>query len=693
MSVALKNHIPPPVPTGLPAPAGADDLRAIHRILDRVSSYRPHADTNLISRAYLFARECHSGQKRRDGAPYITHPVEVTEILTELEMDEQALAAGLLHDVVEDCGVPISEVETLFGHDVARLVDAVTKLHIAGVDEAKSRANPGEDDSAELSPAAAERITRLAESARNAANTRKLFVAMAKDLRVMMIKLADRLHNMRTLAALKPERRFRIATETLKIFAPLAHRLGMWKIKSQLEDLAFQYTNPEAFQEISELVRQDTETRQAEVDADIAILKAALEKEGINAEVTGRPKHLYSIYTKMMQQNLQFSELLDLTALRVIVPVRGDCYLALGVVNALWAPIPGMFTDYIATAKSNLYQSLHQKVIGPKGTPLEVQIRTWEMHRTAEFGVAAHWQYKEGGKASDQFERRLASLRERMLDWRTDSGDHSKQLKEITEELFAEQVFVLSPKGDLFDLPAGSTPIDFAFRIHSDVGLQLAGAKVNGRMAPITYKFKNLDVVEVKTKPNASPSKDWIQFAKTAHARSKIRSYFKKLNYAENVQSGREALEKELGRQLDREVKSLREELRSSAPEKEIAHQVERRAKALADELRALSKDESLRAVAPLFNVKTEMELLASIGSGTISAVSVINRLRPGKSQAPPGIVVGGQRSNDSKLQVSGQELDGVNVLFRRSRCCLPIPGDDVVGYVTRGSGMALHRN
>jgi GTP pyrophosphokinase len=646
----------------------ACDIAAkLEHILARLASYRPQADADLVRRAFAFACEKHAGQTRNSGEPYITHPVEVTEILADLEMDEQTLAAGLLHDVIEDCGVTGEELSHLFGPEVAHLVDSLTKLQIVGVDEGKPRdARP--EDAEEMSPATAERRKKQAELAKNAANLRKIFVAMAKDLRVIVIKLADRLHNMRTLDALSPARQFRMATETLQIFAPLAHRLGIWQLKWQLEDLAFKYVEPDAFAQMVAMVARNRKERQAEVDEAIEILQAKLKEEGIDAQVKGRPKHLYSIYNKLKQQGLEFSDLFDLTALRVIVHTRQECYHALGIVSALWTPIPGMYSDYVAQSKSNMYQSLHIKVLGPQGTPLEVQIRTWEMHRTAEFGVAAHWQYKEGGKTSDQFERRLSFLRQQMFDWQADSRDHSEFMRNITEDLFTDQVFVLTPKGDVIDLPTGSTPVDFAYRVHSDVGHHCVGAKVNTRMVPLSYAFKNGDVVEIITRPNANPSRDWLAFSKTSHAKSKIKAYFKRLHHAENVQHGRELLEKELAAQLDRD------------------------AKAWGDDPRALLKDESLRQIVPLFNVPNEIELLASIGYGTVAASTVLNRLKPTPSLPERGVQIGGKKADDRKLHIVAGGLDAENVLFRRSRCCLPIPGDDVIGYVTRGRGMALHR-
>lgn len=641
-------------------------VEVMNRVILRIKEYRPQADTDLIRRAYTFAEEKHRPQRRKNGQPYIIHPVEVTEILADLEMDEQTLAAALLHDVVEDCEVTLAELNSAFGAEIAHLVDGVTKLQITGVDEGKERDELTEEE--KVSPATAERIKKQAEMAKNAANLRKLFVAMARDLRVIIIKLADRLHNMRTLDALSPGRQYRMATETLHIFAPLAHRLGIWQLKWQLEDLAFKYVNPEGYEQVASMVARNRAERQAEVNEAIEILRSALAEHGIDAHVVGRPKHLYSIYNKMRQQKIEFTDLYDLIALRVIVHTHKECYHAQGILSGLWTPIPGMYSDYIAQSKGNMYQSIHIKVLGPKHTPLEVQIRTWEMHRTAEFGVAAHWQYKEGGKTSDAFERRLSFLRQQMFDWQAENRDPNDFLRNVTEDLFTDQVYVRTPKGDVFDLPAGSTPVDFAYRVHSDVGQHCVGARVNTRMVPLSYTFKNGDVVEIITRPNANPSRDWLAFVKTSHARSRIKSYFKRLNQTENVEMGRDLLERELTNQLERD------------------------AKAWGDDPRSLLKDEALRHIAPAFNVTNETELLASIGYGSLAALRVLNKMKPTAPATEQKLQVGGKRSDDTKLQISAGDLDARNVMFRRSRCCLPIPGDDVIGYVTRGTGMALHR-
>ncbi len=648
------------------APLPATDIHAsLQRILAHLATYRPQADTDLVQRAFEYAKEKHKDQKRRSGEPYIIHPVAVTEILADLELDEQTLAAGFLHDVIEDCKVLPEELEKEFGAEVTSLVDGVTKLQI-GVDDGKDKDT--EEDGEPLSTHAIERHKKQIEIAKNAANLRKILVATAKDLRVLLIKLADRLHNMRTLESLSESRRFRMATETLQIFAPLAHRLGIWQLKWQLEDLSFKYAEPEEFAAVAQQLAQTRSERQNEVDTAIKVLQERLGTEGVSALVQGRPKHIYSIYNKMRQQKLDFTDLYDLLALRVIVHTRNECYQVLGIVSDLWTPIPGMFSDYIAQSKSNMYQSLHIKVMGPSQKPLEVQIRTWEMHRTAEFGVAAHWQYKEGGKVSDQFERRLSFLRQQLFDWRADNKDPGDFMRNITEDISTAQVFVRTPKGDVIDLPLGSTPIDFAYRVHSAVGDHYVGAKVNGRLVPMNYALENNgDVIDILTRPNANPSRDWLGVVKTSHARSKIKAYFKRQTQAENIIHGRELLEKELTNQL------------------------ERNPQAWGDDPRSFVKDDTLADVAPQFNMHSANEMLAAIGYGTIAPLTVLNKLRPTPVE-PPTMRISGGRANDSKLQIVAEGNDVGNVLFRRSRCCLPIPGDEVLGYITRGSGMALHR-
>jgi GTP pyrophosphokinase len=635
---------------------------AFEQVIATVLKTRPNADAETMRAAYRMARDSHAGQVRRSGEPYITHPVAVTQLLAEIEMDVPVICAGLLHDVVEDTSVSLETIKEKFGPEVALLVDGVTKLaHVTSDPFAED--DPDTPESPEPdTPHDEARQKRKAETFKNAANLRKIFLAMARDMRVMVIKLADRLHNMRTLGAMSETKRHRIADETLQIYAPLAHRLGIWRIKSELEDLAFRWLEPEKYAEVEKLVRDSRDDRETEISEAMTLLREKLEAAGVhNPTITGRPKHIYSIYEKMRKQGLDFAEVFDLVALRVILHTRGECYSALGIVHSLWTPVPEGFGDYIARPKGNGYQSIHTKVIGPRGKLLEVQIRTWEMHRTAEYGVAAHFAYKEkgeGGKATDPFERKLAFLRHQLFEWQDDSRDSSEFLRSVTNDLFADQVFVFSPKGDVFDFPAGATPVDFGFRVHSDVGLHLVAAKINGRIVPLSYELKNGDVVELVTRSNSNPSRDWLSFAKTSHAKSKIKAYFKRIHHDESVLQGRQILQREADR--------------------------------LKLDAKTLLNDEHLRALAPGFNMPNEIELLAAVGYGTVAAGTVLHRLQPKDLPDKALLSVGKARSDERKLRISAGSVD--NVMFRRSRCCLPIPGDEVVGYITRGRGMALHR-
>lgn len=619
----------------------------IESIIARVKEYNPQADEALIRRAYEFASKAHIGQTRLTGDPYITHPLATAETLADLEMDSASIAAAFLHDVVEDQDYSIDDIKSEFGEEVAALVDGVTKLKLADFDV---QAEPEEEEEIPKK--------KRVEFRRSAENLRKIFLAMARDLRVMVIKLADRLHNMKTLQGLPQDRRLKVARETMQIYAPLAHRLGIWKIKWELEDLAFKYIEPEAYAEVAEKVQRTRGEREEDLAEAIEMIKAHLAKEDIEAFIQARPKHLWSIYQKMLLEGVDFSEIYDISALRVIVNRVGDCYHALGVVDDLWMPIPERFSDYIAKPKSNMYQSLHTKVIGPRGEPLEVQIRTWDMHRLAEFGVAAHWQYKEQMSRGDEFERKLSWLRQQLFDWQTDSRDAGEFLHSVINDLFTDQVFVFTPRGDVVDMPAGSTPVDFAYRIHSDVGNHCVGVKVNGRIVPLTYQFSNGDIVEIITRSTSQPSQDWLKFAKTSHARNKIKSFYRKSHYTENVAKGREMLEEELSR---------------------TGH-----------DARALMKGEALAAVVRSMNFLSEDDLFAAIGGGTTAATTVANRMRPGEAPKPETVVLEAPKeSGKRRLAVT---LDGVkNLMITRAKCCAPVPGEEVVGYVSRGKGVALH--
>lgn len=621
-----------------------EEPQELQELLARIRDDHPGINLKRVRYAYFVAEDAHSKQLRSSGEPYITHPLAVASILAELHMDEDTIVASLLHDVLEDCPAYTRDrLESLFGNEVLEMVEGVTKLKFKAPNDASARQRA------------------IVESNRAAESLRKMLMAMAKDFRVIIIKLADRLHNMQTLDGLAPEKRTRIANETLDVYAPLAARLGIWDIKWQLEDLAFKNLHPVEFQRVSELVAKTRRERESELTTAIVQLKERLEQRGLRGvEVKGRPKHLYSIFNKMVRQGLDFSEIYDLLALRVLTEEVGDCYLALGVVHDVWVPVRGLFFDYIATPKSNGYQSIHTKVVGPNGHTLEVQIRTREMHAIAEYGVAAHWTYKEGGQNADE-STRLSQLRSQLFDWSSDSRLSSDFLRSISTDLFSEQVFVFTPKGDVLDLPKDSTPIDFAFRVHTKLGLTTIGAKVNGVLVPLPTKLQNGDVVELITRSNATPSLDWLEHIRSAHARNKLRAYFRKLNRDDDAQRGREALE--------RELRSLKVEPKDYLGE------------------------EKLNVVAnPMQGVENGHDLLSKVGSGLITVQSVAAKLRgvtPGGPQ-PEADKIKTTRTREGKLTLSGGGVD--NVMIRRAKCCDPIPGDEVVGYVTRGRGIMIHR-
>ena len=615
----------------------------VEALVEKVRDDLPSADTSRLVNAYLFAEERHHGQYRKNGEPYIMHPLAVAHILADLRMGINTIIAGLLHDVLEDTATTPEELEQQFGATVRRLVEGVTKLHHS-------------EKQFEIFSEADRRRLSLRKTAEN---LRRLLIAVSDDLRVMIIKLADRLHNMQTLDALPPEKQIQIATETMHVYSPLAHRLGIWQIKAQLDDLAFKYLYPKEYEQVSQWVARTREERQQEVRELVRMLKEYLWERGIRAEVMGRPKHLWSIFNKMKQQHIDFGQIYDLIALRVLVDTVEECYLALGMVHTLWTPVPGLFTDHIASPKPNGYQSLHTKVIGPAGRTLEIQIRTWEMHQVAEYGVAAHWCYKEGEelRSSDQKPLQLPALQTQLRDL-TNLQSNLEFIASVLRDLTADEVLVLTPKGDLIDLPAGSTPIDFAYRIHTEVGNRCVGARVNGRMVPLDYQLRTGDMVEILTRPNAQPSYDWLSIVRTSSARSKIRAYFRAQRRAEFAAHGRTLLERELERQnIDRAL--------------------------LAEHLPTLLQR---------MNLRSEEDLYASIGEGLTSVQAVIQRLR-GLLESKLGAPIPAPAPAPPRREIRAMQIeDAVGYMTRRATCCHPLPCDELLGYISRGRGIVVHR-
>ena len=614
--------------------------RTLVKLIERVRAIRPDVDVGVVERAWNYAEQAHDGQIRESGEPYFDHPAAVAFILADMDLDPNTIAAGLLHDVVEDTGRHYEELAQVFGPEVAGLVDGVTKLS---------------------------RMDFKTREEQQAESLRKMFVAMAKDIRVILIKLADRLHNMRTLRECQLDKQKRVAGETVEIYAPLAHRLGMWRIKWELEDLALRYLEPGVYYELVEKVATKRQEREGHIEEARQTLSAALEEIGVPAEIQGRPKHFYSIYQKMIKQGKDFSEIWDLMGLRVIVGTLRECYAVLGAVHSIWKPIPGRFKDYVAMPKSNMYQSLHTTVIGPRGEPLEIQIRTWEMHRTAEYGIAAHWRYKEGGAGGGDFEDKITWLRQ-ILDWQKETHNGTEFVETLKVDLFSDEVYVFTPKGDVKTLPAGSTPIDFAYAVHTDIGNRCAGARVNGRMVPLGTPLATGDIVEIVTnKAQTGPSRDWLNIAKTSKAKGKIRQWFKEQRRDESIERGKEMLERDLRR--------------------------------MGHEVHANLKEERLAEAAHKFSYQSADDLLASIGYGKLSAAMVVGKLVPEKAaeKGPESVfeeaarpLSGAVRSSRSTHGVVVRGID--NVLVRFARCCNPVPGDPIVGYITRGRGVSVHR-
>jgi GTP pyrophosphokinase len=613
-------------------------------ILEEVSAYNPSADLDIIKKAYVFSGMVHQGQVRSSGEPYLRHPLEVARILTELKMDASVVATGLLHDTVEDTHTTIEKVEETFGSEIAGLVDGLTKI---------SRIT----------------ITFEKKEDREAENFRKMVLAMARDIRVILIKLADRLHNMRTLDALGPERQRRIAQETWDIYAPLANRLGIGWMKAELEDLAFKHLEPEKYEELCEKVVKWREDRGTYIAGVKEVIESTLAEHGIKGEVTGRLKHLYSMYRKMKEQDAEFEDIHDIIAFRVIVDSVKDCYAVLGIIHSTWKPVPGRFKDYLAIPKTNLYQSLHTTVVGPYGWKMELQIRTVEMHKVAEYGIAAHWKYKEGKTVDGKDDKRFAWLRQ-LLEWQRDLKDSDEFMETVKVDLFPEEVFVFTPKGSVKVFPKGATPVDFAYAIHTDVGHRCVGAKVDGKMVPFKQRLRNGNVVEIITSEAHRPSKDWLRFVVTSRAKARIRQWIKAEEREQSIVLGKEILEKQLkkyGLESTRLLKS--------------------------GELAKVAKQE--------FGLKGVEHLHLNIGYGKISVHQAITKLLPPERLKPgPEGKVSGLRKVLQRLKSApetGSRKEGVvikgveDIMVRFAKCCNPLPGDDIVGFITHGQGVSIH--
>jgi guanosine-3',5'-bis(diphosphate) 3'-pyrophosphohydrolase len=606
-------------------------------LLERLTAYNPHVDTDLLRKAYVFSAKVHMGQVRLSGEPYLNHPLEVAGILTQLRLDVASVATGLLHDTVEDTLTTLDEIKENFGEETARLVDGLTKIS---------------------------QVSLRSSEEGQAENFRKMILAMVKDIRVILIKLADRLHNMRTLSYHSPEKQVEIAEETLDIYAPLAHRLGIDWIKSELEDLALQYLHPDIYEETQRRIAKKEKERSRYIDEVRRTLLKKLYENHIEAEVTGRLKQIYSIYQKMKVENIDFDQVYDITAFRVVVNSIKECYDVLGIIHSIWKPIPGRFKDYIGLPKENLYQSLHTTVIGPYGERIEIQIRTHEMHRIAEEGIAAHWKYKEGKILEEEDDKRFTWLRQ-LLEWQRDLKDDAEFIESVKVDLFPNEVYVFTPKGAVKQFPIGATPIDFAYSIHSDVGNHCVGAKVNGKIVPLKYELRSGDTVEIMTSPNTKPSKDWLKFTKTSRAKTKIRQWFTTEEREKSINLGREILEKELRKYDLQQAK--------------------------------LIKSGELAKVASEFSFQGVDDLIAAVGYGKITANQIIGKLLPQerleqqKEEQKEGrlkhILQKITRGPKDALLIKGVD----NVMVRYAGCCNPLPGDRVVGFITRGRGVTIH--
>jgi GTP diphosphokinase / guanosine-3',5'-bis(diphosphate) 3'-diphosphatase len=606
-------------------------LTQLQTLIDEIPKYQPGADLAVLERAYQFSERSHRGQQRASGEPYLSHPLQVASLLVDFKMDVTTVTAGLLHDVLEDTGATKAELEREFGKEIAELVDGVTKLG---------------------------KLAFSSREERQAENFRKMLVAMARDLRVLMIKLADRLHNMRTLDYLASDKARKISQETLDIYAPLAHRLGMAKVKAELEDLALRTLSPDAYVDLQKRVAKRRLEREADINHVITIIEKKLLEVGIESQIRGRPKHFYSIFKKMHDQGREFDEIYDLTAVRVITNSVRDCYGALGVIHSLWKPVPGRFKDFIAMPKVNMYQSLHTTVIGPKGDPVEIQIRTWEMHRIAEEGIAAHWLYKEKKTGKDKLDESLLWLRQ-LIETQNDTKDPREFLDSVRVDLFPDEVYVFTPKGDVKALPDGATPIDFAFAVHTKVGEHCVGAKVNGKLVPLRTTLRQGDIVEIVTSPNQHPSRDWLKFVKSTRARTKINQWLKIEERARSIELGREL--------FDREAKKYR--LNPAA---------------------LLTGEEMQRAASDL-GYPTPDDVLAAVGYGKASVHQLLNKLAPGATldtvERPRATATGTRPKTDQGVRIRGVD----DLLVRFAKCCNPLPGDQIVGFITRGRGLTVH--
>ncbi len=618
----------PIVPGSEPAGAEQEQFR---KLLETVRDARPKDDPEPIEKAFLFAEKYHAGQRRKSGEPYLSHPLHVAQILAEMRMDVTAIVTGILHDIVEDTPVTVGEIQKLFGETVAQCVDGVTKLS---------------------------KIDFFSAEDRQSENYRKLLLAMVKDIRVIVVKLADRLHNMRTLSALAPEKQMRIARETSEIYAPIAHRLGMGKVRGELEDLSFKYIDPPAFQEISALIDGQKEANEALLESMRRKVEAGLQRDGIPARVQGRVKRAYSVYLKLKRQKISIDQVYDLLALRIITDSLKNCYGALGVIHSEWSPVPGRIKDFIAMPRPNRYQSLHTSIVGPEGKHFEIQIRTEEMHRIAEEGIAAHWKYKEGTKGTND-DNPIAWLRQ-LVEWQSDMRDPDEFISTLKVDLYPEEVYCFTPMGRVIVLPRGATPVDFAYAVHSEVGTTCVGAKVNGRIVPLRHTLENGDICDVLTQPGHQPSKDWLSFVKTSRAKNKIKHVINASERERSIEIGEKVLEKEarrLGVSLSR------------IPEAD------------------------LQAVANDYGLSKMEDLYATLGFGKVSARQVLQKIAPGQlpeeapqpvpeTPAPPS-----SKSDGQVIQVRGVD----DVLVYLAKCCNPIKGDAIVGYVTRGKGISVH--